>query len=82
MPLDRDAAVTAVGRLAERLGLTVEETAAGILRINNMQAATVIRQQTLERGLDPRDFVAVRASAARARCTPSGTPPNPGFERS
>jgi len=27
------------------------------LRINNMQAATVIRQQTLERGLDPRDFV-------------------------
>jgi N-methylhydantoinase A len=57
MPLDRDAAVTAVGRLAERLGLTVEETAAGIVRINNMQAATVIRQQTLERGLDPRDFV-------------------------
>ena len=57
MPLDRDAAVTAVGRLAERLGLTVEETAAGILRINNMHAATMIRQQTLERGLDPRDFV-------------------------
>jgi N-methylhydantoinase A len=57
MPLDRDAAVAAVGRLAGRLGLTVEETAAGILRINNMQAATMIRQQTLERGLDPRDFV-------------------------
>jgi N-methylhydantoinase A len=57
MPLDRDAAVAAVGRLAKRLDLTVEETAAGILRINNMQAATVIRQQTLERGLDPRDFV-------------------------
>ena len=57
MPLDRDAAVAAVGRLAGRLGLTVEETAAGIVRINNMQAATVIRQQTLERGLDPRDFV-------------------------
>ena len=57
MPLDRDAAVTAVGRLATRLDLTVEETAAGILRINNMRAATVIRQQTLERGHDPRDFV-------------------------
>jgi N-methylhydantoinase A len=57
MPLDRDAAAAAVARLAERLGLTVEETAAGILRINNMQAATMIRQQTLERGLDPRDFV-------------------------
>jgi len=57
MPLDRDAAGAAVGRLAGRLGLAVEETAAGIVRINNMQAATVIRQQTLERGLDPRDFV-------------------------
>jgi N-methylhydantoinase A len=56
MPLDRDAAVAAVGRLAGRLGLTVEETAEGIVRINNMHAATVIRQQTLERGLDPRDF--------------------------
>jgi N-methylhydantoinase A len=56
MPLDRDAAVAAVGRLAARLGLTIEETAAGILRINNMRAATVIRQQTVERGHDPRDF--------------------------
>jgi N-methylhydantoinase A len=57
MPLDRDAAVAAVGRLATRLDLTVEETAAGILQINNMHAAAVIRQQTVERGLDPRDFV-------------------------
>jgi hypothetical protein len=57
MPLDRDAALAAVGRLAKRLDLTVEETAAGILRINNMQAATVIRQQTLDRGLDPREVV-------------------------
>jgi hypothetical protein len=56
MPLGRDAAV-AVSRLAGRLGLTVEETAAGIVRINNMHVATVIRQQTIERGLDPRDFV-------------------------
>jgi N-methylhydantoinase A len=57
MPLDREAAVAAVGKLATRLELTVEETAAGILRINNMRAAMVIRQQTLERGHDPRDFV-------------------------
>jgi N-methylhydantoinase A len=56
MPLDRDAAVAAMGRLATRLGLTAEETAVGILRINNMHAATVIRQQTVERGHDPRDF--------------------------
>jgi N-methylhydantoinase A len=56
MPLDREAAVAAVGRLATRLDLTVDETAAGILQINNMRAATVIRQQTMERGHDPRDF--------------------------
>jgi N-methylhydantoinase A len=57
MPLDRDAALAAMSRLAKRAGLTVEDTAAGIVRINDMRAATVIRQQTLERGLDPRDFV-------------------------
>jgi N-methylhydantoinase A/acetone carboxylase, beta subunit len=57
MPLDRDAATAAMDRLAEQLGLSVEETAAGILEINNMRAATVIRQQTLERGHDPRDYV-------------------------
>ncbi len=31
--------------------------AAGILRVNNHAAATLIRQRTLEQGLDPRDFV-------------------------
>ena len=57
MPLDRDAAAAAMSGLAGRLGLTVEDTAAGIIEINNMHAATAIRQQTLERGHDPRDFV-------------------------
>ncbi|HEX4225796.1 MAG TPA: hydantoinase/oxoprolinase family protein [Pseudonocardiaceae bacterium] len=57
MPLDRDAAVAAVGRLAGQLGLSVEDTAVGIIAVNDMRAATLIRQQTLERGHDPRDFV-------------------------
>ncbi|WP_433293491.1 hydantoinase/oxoprolinase family protein [Pseudonocardia sp. CA-142604] len=57
MPLDRDAAVAAVGGLATQLGLPLEDTAAGILRINNMRAAAMIRQQTLESGHDPRDYV-------------------------
>ncbi|WP_279583223.1 hydantoinase/oxoprolinase family protein [Fodinicola feengrottensis] len=57
MPLDRDAAVAAVERLAKQLNLSVEDTAAGILEINNMRAASLVRQQTLERGHDPRDFV-------------------------
>ena len=57
MPLDVGAARAAVGRLADSLRLGLEETAAGIVNVNNLHAATLIRQQTLERGLDPRDFV-------------------------
>ncbi|HEV2254849.1 MAG TPA: hydantoinase/oxoprolinase family protein [Streptosporangiaceae bacterium] len=57
MPLDVGAARAAVGRLADSLGLGLEATAAGIVNVNNLHAATSIRQQTLERGLDPRDFV-------------------------
>ncbi|HEU5157777.1 MAG TPA: hydantoinase/oxoprolinase family protein [Streptosporangiaceae bacterium] len=57
MPLDADAARRAVAALAEPLGMSVEEAAAGIVRINNNAAATLIRQRTLEQGYDPRDFV-------------------------
>jgi N-methylhydantoinase A len=57
MPLDRESAIAATAALAGQLGLSVEETAAGILEINNLRAATVIRRQTIQRGHDPRDFV-------------------------
>jgi N-methylhydantoinase A len=57
MRLDADAARAAVQRVAEPLELSAEEAAAGILRVNNHAAATLIRQRTLEQGLDPRDFV-------------------------
>jgi N-methylhydantoinase A len=57
MKLDTDAARAAIARIAEPLELGVEEAAAGILRINNHAAATLIRQRTLEQGLDPRDFI-------------------------
>ncbi len=56
MKLDRAAAERAIEPLAERLGLSVAETAAGILQINAHQAATLIRQRTVEQGLDPREF--------------------------
>ena len=57
MPLDAGASQAAVAELAGSLGLGLEQTAAGIVSINNLRAATLIRQQTLERGLDPRDFI-------------------------
>jgi N-methylhydantoinase A len=57
MKLDRDAAVRAVARVADPLGLSVEEAAAGIVEVNSFSAATLIRQRTIEQGLDPRDFV-------------------------
>jgi N-methylhydantoinase A len=57
MKLDRTAAESAVRRLADALGTGLEETAAGILKVNSFAAATLIRQRTLEQGLDPRDFM-------------------------
>lgn len=57
MPLDREAALRAIASLGEQIGLGPEETAAGILRINNTRAAELIRQQTVVRGYDPRDFM-------------------------
>lgn len=57
MPLDREAAVHAVAALGEQVGLDPDETAAGIVRINNARAAELIRQQTVVRGYDPRDFL-------------------------
>ena len=55
--LDGDAARRAVASVAEPLQLTVEQAAAGIVHINNQKAALLIRQRTIEQGLDPRDFV-------------------------
>ncbi len=57
MPLDREAALAAIAHLGNQVGLGPEETAAGIIRINNARAAELIRQQTVVRGYDPRDFV-------------------------
>lgn len=57
MALDAQGARDAVGKLGQALGLSPEQTAAGILRVNNNAAANLIRQRTIEQGLDPRDFV-------------------------
>ncbi len=56
-PLDRAAARAAIGRrIAEPLGLSVEDAAAGILKIASAKVADLIREVTVARGRDPRLF--------------------------
>jgi N-methylhydantoinase A len=54
--LDRDAAETAILTVAEPLGLTVHEAAAGICRIVDSKMADLLRRMSVLRGLDPRAF--------------------------
>lgn len=44
-------------KIADPLGLSIERAAIGIYRIASAQITDLIRQITVERGLDPRDFV-------------------------
>ncbi|HEX5273838.1 MAG TPA: hydantoinase/oxoprolinase family protein [Candidatus Rubrimentiphilum sp.] len=55
-PIDAQRSHAAIGALARRIGLSTEETAAGIVRIVDSQMARVLHIVTTERGLDPRDF--------------------------
>jgi N-methylhydantoinase A len=54
--LDADAARAAVGRLADELGLSVDEAAAGIARVASAEMARAVRVMTVERGVDPREL--------------------------
>jgi N-methylhydantoinase A len=56
--LDIDAARQAFDeQIAQPLGLSVEEAAFGIFRIASAQITDLIHEITVERGLDPRDYV-------------------------
>jgi N-methylhydantoinase A len=55
--LDRNKAVEAVQRIAGPLRLSLMEAASGIARIAEFKMADIIRKTTVEKGLDPRDFV-------------------------
>jgi N-methylhydantoinase A len=44
-------------RVAEPLGLSIEDAAAGITRIVDSQMADLIRSVTIHKGFDPREFV-------------------------
>ncbi|MFQ5425494.1 MAG: hydantoinase/oxoprolinase family protein [Gaiellales bacterium] len=65
--LDTEAARAAVrSRIAEPLGMDIEEAAAGMYRMINANMAHGVRQITVERGLDPREFPMLVAGGAGA----------------
>jgi N-methylhydantoinase A len=57
MFLDADAARRAMATVAGPMGMSEVEAAAGAVRIIESQMADLMRQMTLEQGLDPRGFV-------------------------
>lgn len=59
MKIEREASVKAVKKLADGIGLTVEETALGILRVVTANMARAIRVVSVQRGYDPRDYALV-----------------------
>jgi N-methylhydantoinase B/oxoprolinase/acetone carboxylase alpha subunit len=57
--LDRSAAERVVGELAEQLALSLDDTAAGIVRVGSAAMAQAVRVVTVERGIDPRDLALI-----------------------
>jgi N-methylhydantoinase A len=66
LPLDIEKARAAVARVAEPLGISVEQAAYGMFAIVNNSMVNGIRRVSVERGYDPRDFVLVGAGGATA----------------
>ncbi|WNV75779.1 hydantoinase/oxoprolinase family protein [Geodermatophilus sp. DSM 44513] len=56
IPLSVDAARAGLAALGQRLGLSLERTALGVLEVSAWNQANALRQVTVARGLDVRDF--------------------------
>lgn len=64
IPLDAGAAAVALEPVAEGLGFEVSRAAAAVLHMTSTEMAALIRQITIDRGLDPRDFALVAFGGA------------------
>jgi len=64
VPISLDAAREAIARLGEQVGLDPIAMAGGILTLTSANIVHAIRQRTIERGLDPRDFAIVAYGGA------------------
>ncbi|HRX37339.1 MAG TPA: hydantoinase/oxoprolinase family protein [Aestuariivirga sp.] len=66
LPLDQDKAKKAIKKIADPMGISVEQAAYGMYTIVNNNMVNGIRRVSVERGYDPRDFVLVGAGGATA----------------
>ena len=57
MQLDRAGAEAGLKALADELGMGLLEFASGVAQIAEFQMADLVRKATIQKGLDPRDFV-------------------------
>lgn len=64
MKLEVESARSAIESIAKLLKLSVEETAAGMYRVINTNMAQGVREITIKRGYDPREFPMVVAGGA------------------
>ena len=88
MELDVELARLAVGKVADGLGLSVEEAAEGIIDVVNENMVGALRLVSVEKGHDPRDFALfafggagplhANALADLLGCYPVVIPPTPG----
>ncbi len=88
--LNVERAKAGIAVLARRLpgSMTVEQLASGIIEIANWNQANAIRQMTIQRGIDPRDFALLSFGGAGPAQSPAVmdllgmkaciVPPNPG----
>ena len=79
-----------IAALADKLGqdMSIEELAAGIIEIANWNQANMIRQMTIQRGIDPRNFALLSFGGSGPAQSPAVmdllnmeaciVPPNPG----
>lgn len=57
--LQKERALKAISSLSQKLGLSVEETALGIIKVANTIMSRALRRVSVERGHDPKDFALV-----------------------
>jgi len=64
LKISKDLAERALAKLAKHYDMPVEEVAFAIIRIASDQASSVIRQISVQRGYDPREFVLIAHGGA------------------